>query len=229
MIFWRYFLYGSTVLVLFLLNENAAILKIASLTAMEYVGIILLGITGLTFTLAIQNAHVLNVFIVLSTNRCFSSLLDFVVFEEKIPTRSLVTLIIVFTSALCAMLWAMWLDMANEYLGIISAIVCTVATSVFQVVAKKVQIEKGESIELVPCVFFAAYLAAFTAYLMSDSYLTVQDVSDEDLLYLVIQGNVVLPIGLLCLSRGPQYITAAEAGIIMTLGTAVLCFINNSL
>lgn len=217
--FYRYGLMGITIGSYFVVSElgNSA----QKFYDIGYIGTfvgLLWGAAGITFTLAILNTHVANVFILMATNPLFSCLFSYLIYGENIPWRTIITVLVCFTAVTVIIVFELNTDIDYGWFGNLMALSAVLLTSMYLVIIRGVnrsrKIGHEREIDFVPCLVVAATLVSVVA-LSAGADLDLPSVRNMDIVFLILQGVVVLSIGSALLTTATAYVSAPEVSLFM--------------
>jgi drug/metabolite transporter (DMT)-like permease len=219
-IFYRYFLSSATIFFYFGATERERL--VPKIYAIGWYGLFASAIwaaSSILFTLAILHTHVANVLVIMATNSLFALVYSWFIFGEIIPMRTILTILVCFTSVVTIISIELSGDFDyDSWFGDLCALGSAALTALYLVLVRHVNSgrKKGEEIDMVPCNIVAGAIIASSALIAGAD---VANASNQDLVYLSLQGVLVLPIGLVCLTIGPKYISAPEVSLFMLLDT----------
>lgn len=219
-IFYRYFLSAATIFFYFGATEREKL--VPKMYQLGWYGLFASAIwaaSSVLFTLAILHTHVANVLVIMATNSLFALLYSYAIFGEIIPIRTIITIIVCFTSVVTIISIELSGDFDyDSWFGDLCALGSSALTALYLVLVRHVNAgrKKGDEIDMVPCNIVAGTIIAISALIAGAD---VASATNQDLIYLGLQGVLVLPIGLVCLTIGPKYISAPEVSLFMLLDT----------
>ncbi len=212
-VFWRglAFSVGITLLMLMFYHKNTIqqFKKIGKPGLM--IGLIF-GISSLLFTTSIQNTSIANTLVIISTSPAFAALFSWIFLKEKIQTRTLITMLILF-SAIAMIMWNSLKIGSNAggFWGDLSA----VGTSIFIAISFTFT-RKHKDVNMVPAMALSGLIGAGIAAIVTISTQASLHLESNAIPYLILAGAVVSTAFAL-ITLGPRYIPAAEVSLIMPL------------
>ena len=212
-IFYRYALMGTSIATYYLFSEGGNM--IPKFYMVGWVGIlaaVLLAGSGISFTFSILNTHVANCFLIVATTPLWASIFSFLFFGEAVPVRTIVAIVASFTAVAVVIAIEMSSDLDSAWLGNVLAVVSAVLFSLYLVLIRGVNWNKKteEKIDFVPCLILGALIQAIVSASVG---ISVDSVSNFDMLYLVIMGVIVLAIGSSLLTMATSHISAPEVAL----------------
>jgi len=179
---------------------------------------LLWGAAGITFTLAILNTHVANVFIIMATNPLFSYLFSYLLYGEDMPWRTIITMIVCFSAITVIIVLELYTDIDYGWYGNVMALVAVLLTSMYLVIIRGVNRtrKEGHKIDFVPCLIVASIFESVVAL---SAGADLRSVSNTDVAFLILQGVVVLSIGSSLLTIATTYVSAPEVSLFMLVDT----------
>jgi len=212
-IFYRYALMGTSISVYYLFAEGGNM--IPKFYMVGWVGILaatLLAGSGISFTFSILNTHVANCFLIVATTPLWASIFSYLFFGEAVPIRTVVAIVASFAAVAVVIGIEMSSDLDSAWLGNVLAVVSAVLFSLYIVLIRGVNWGKKaeDKIDFVPCLILGALIQAIVSASVG---ISVDSVSNFEMLYLVIMGVVVLAIGSSLLTMATSHISAPEVAL----------------
>jgi drug/metabolite transporter (DMT)-like permease len=223
LIFMRYWLMGLTILLYFFITEREkCILKFYNIGYLGIIASFFNAASGICYVFALLNTHVANVMVIMATNAIFAAIFSYLIFAELVPLRTIITMAIIFTSVTIIIALELTADFDNNWFGNFMAVLSALFTALYYVMVGGINKGKKvkEEIDLIPCLILAAIIEAVIAT-GAGAFDGLQTLSDHDLIFLMLQGIIVLPLGSALLTYVTKYISAPEVTLFMLLDTII--------
>ena len=223
LIFMRYWLMGLTILLYFFITEREkCILKFYNIGYLGIIASFFNAASGICYVFALLNTHVANVMVIMATNAIFAAIFSYLIFAELVPLRTIITMAIIFTSVTIIIALELTADFDNNWFGNFMAVLSALFTALYYVMVRGINKGKKvkEEIDLIPCLILAAIIEAVIAT-GAGAFDGLQTLSDHDLIFLMLQGIIVLPLGSALLTYVTKYISAPEVTLFMLLDTII--------
>ena len=110
----------------------------------------------------------------------------------------------------------------EDWEGNLCALMSALSMALFFVIIRSVNAGRNddEKIDMGPCNVVAGSIVVFVSGMVCIGFqVDLGDVTDDEWLYLALQGIVILAIGNSCLTAATRYLAATEVTIIMLLDT----------
>ncbi len=182
-----------------------------------------LTICNFCFIASVKNTNVYNLLMIYSTSPILTSIFSYITFRQKLFWWNIFTL---FSATLTTILILYFnIDEETKFskkeniLGIYFAIGATVTTSIYFTIVKYSEIKYPEN-KMVLTTFSSGFLTSIISFILSmvvdrhDFYLHKMDI-----LYLIIQGGIVLPVCYICVTDSLKYISSTESNLMFLLET----------
>jgi len=223
LIFMRYWLMGLTITIYFFITEQErCILKFIDIGYLGIIASCFNAASGICYVFALLHTHVANVMVIMATNSIFAAIFSYLIFAELVPLRTIITMIVILISVVTIIALELTSDFDSNWFGNFMAVLSAFFTALYYVMVRG--INKGrktrEEIDLIPCLILAASIEAIIA-VGAGAFDDLQTLSDRDLIFLMLQGVIVLPIGSALLTYVTKYITAPEVTLFMLLDTII--------
>lgn len=218
--FYRYFLQGSTMLVIFLvLEREKAPAKLWGIGRIGVLAGVIWGASNLLFTAAVQNTAVANVLVIVAGGDItFSALLSYLLLGERVPTHTIV--------CCCACFAAILLTFSDQLLGggqgllgNLCAMFASLTMAAYFVALRYASFVQGEAPGMIATNVIAGLLVGLVALCFGARPHSVAP--DLTCLFLIIQGCIVLPLSFGLLTIGPTLIPTPEVSMIMLIETVL--------
>ena len=225
LVFYRYLLSTATVLFFMTLIEGGPQHMPAKFEKVGSIGLLascFQALACIMYTLAISHTHVANVMIIMSSASMWTALFSAFIFNEVLPLRLIVAIVVAFLAVAVVVGLSMTLDDAWE--GNVYALMSALSMALFFVIVRSVNADRavGDKIDMVPCNILGGLLVVVVAGSVCAAYsVGLGDVTDRAWLFLAVQGIFVLAIGNTCLTLATQYIAATEVTIVLLLDTVL--------
>jgi drug/metabolite transporter (DMT)-like permease len=172
---------------------------------------VLWGLSNVVFTLAIQNAQVATVLVILASNPMWSVLFSYILLGEVARIRTIIVGLICIGCIVFIFVESLNNKQPgnNSLLGVICAILAAASFGIYFVLIRVAVMYQKSEPDCNACNIISGITAAITALILG-SGVQISTISGEDMLYLVIQGFFGISISFTLLTIGPQYITAPE-------------------
>lgn len=221
LIFMRYWLMGLTITIYFFITEREQC--IAKFYNIGYLGIVasfFSAASGICYVFALLNTHVANVMVIMTSSSIFAAIFSYVIFFELVPLRTIITMIVILISVVVIIALELTSDFDNNWFGNFMAVLSSFFTALYFVMIRGINRGKKpkDEIDLIPCLILSASIQAIIAA-GAGAFNDLQTLSDHDLIFLMLQGVIVLPLGSSLLTYVTKFITAPEVTLFMLLDT----------
>lgn len=221
LIFMRYWLMGLTITIYFFITEQEQF--IAKFYNIGYLGIVasfFSAASGICYVFALLNTHVANVMVIMTSSSIFAAIFSYVIFFELVPLRTIITMIVILISVVVIIALELTSDFDNNWYGNFMAVLSAFFTALYFVMIRGINRGKKpkDEVDLIPCLILAASIEAIIAA-GAGAFNDLQTLSDHDLIFLMLQGAIVLPLGSSLLTYVTKFITAPEVTLFMLLDT----------
>lgn len=208
-IWWRGLLTTITITIFLIIYYRRNLIKhlISSLVSIEVISALLWGLGTIFFVLAIKNASVANVLVILSSGPLFGSFLSYFILKEHISKKTWAASATVFLGL--ALVFSESISQGMLFGNLYALITTICATTAFVILRKS---PKSNPIIL------AAISSAFVT-IISFPISSPLSIDLVDFQYLFLLSVVLLPASYILIFTGPKFITAPEVGMIMLLET----------
>ena len=220
-VFWRYAFMGVSIFTYFFVQELGEMWsKFYKIGFMGLLAGSVMAGAGIAFTLAILNTHTANVFLIAATTSLWASIFSYVFFAEMVPLRTLVAVVVSFAAVACVVGIELSADLDDAWFGNVMAIVSSIFTALYLVIVRGVNngLKPNDKIDFTPALIIASVIEVVVS---AAAGADVNSVSNMDMLYLVLQGVVVLSIGLALLTLATKRISAPEVSLFMLIDTVL--------
>ena len=223
LIFMRYWLMGLTITIYFFITEQEkCILKFIDIGYLGIIASFFYAGSGICYVFALLHTHVANVMVIMATNSIFAAIFSYLIFSEMVPLRTIITMTIILISVTVIIALELTEDFDNNWFGNFMAVLSALFTALYYVMVRGINRgkSKGDEVDLVPCLILGAIIEA-TIAIGAGAFDGLQTISDHDLLFLTLQGIIVLPLGSALLTYITKFITAPEVTLFMLLDTII--------
>jgi drug/metabolite transporter (DMT)-like permease len=220
-VFWRYAFMGVSIFSYYFIQEQSEMW--AKFYRIGWGGLLagsVMAGAGICFTLAILNTHTANVFLIAATTSLWASIFSYFLFSELVPLRTLVAVVVAFAAVGVVVGIELSADLDSAWFGNVMAIVSSILTAMYLVIVRGMNtgLKASEKIDFTPALILAS---AIEVVVSAAAGASPNSVSDMDLLYLVLQGVVVLSIGLALLTLATKRISAPEVSLFMLIDSVL--------
>jgi len=209
-IFYRYSLLGVSILSYLMFSEGVlCTTKLLSIGCSGLFAGLLLGGSGIAFIFALRNTHVANVFVTMAISPLIAGVLSYSFFGEDFPLRLVITTVICLISVISVISSELYSDFDDNWLGNCAAVACAILTAGYYVIIRGVNKsqESGKQTNYLPCLVVASIFEGMIS-LSSGADLTT--ITESNALYIVLQGLLVLPVGMALMNVAARHISATE-------------------
>lgn len=209
-IFYRYSLLGISILVYLIFSEGSkCTFKVLYIGCSGLFAGLLLGGAGITYIFALLNTHVANVFVIMALSPLIAGFFSFILFGERFPLRIIITTIICLVSVIAVICTELYSSFDSDWFGNCSALASAFLTAGYFVIIRGVNKsrELDHQINFLPCLVVASIFEGMIA-LSNGADLT--SITAADSVYIILQGLLVLPIGMALMTVATKYIPATE-------------------
>lgn len=218
-VFYRYAFMGFTIALYYLVSEQQDMYR--RFWEIGLVGLLAGAINaggGIAFTVAILNTHTANVFIIMATTPFTASLFSFLCFGEVVPVRTIIAIVVSFSAVAVVVSLELTSEFDTAWYGNVMAIVSSILYALYLVLIRGMNrgLKASEQVDYVPCLIVAALLEAIVGAAAGADF---NSIDNMDLLYLILQGVVVLSIGSAILTYATRFISAPEVCMFSLLDT----------
>ena len=177
-------------------------------------------VASITYVLALLNTHVANVMIILSLNSIFASIFSYFLYDESIPLRMTVTILVVVTAVCVVVSLELTNDFDDAWFGNIMAIVSSFFNALYFSVVRGINRgrSKPDQIDFITCLVFSNIIvmitsASFGAF--DDDNMT--SISGSEWGFLFLQGALLVPYCTAVLTWLATFISSPEIGLFLLL------------
>ena len=220
-VFYRYSFMGFTIALYYLFTEQQDMYR--KFYDIGFAGLLAGAINaggGIAFTIAVLNTHTANVFIIIATTPFTASIFSYLFFNEVVPLRTIIAFIVAFTAIVVVIGIELSADFDTAWYGNIMAFISSIAYAAYLTIIRGMNlgVKSSEQIDYVPCLIVAAIIESGIGAAAGAQYDTV---TKMDLLYLILQGVVVLSIGSAILTFATKFISSPEVCMFSLLDTVL--------
>ncbi|MFT5116014.1 MAG: drug/metabolite transporter (DMT)-like permease [Parasphingorhabdus sp.] len=159
-----------------------------------------------SFIYAIDHTTVANTLLILSTTPLFAALASWLLMREPLPLRTWFAILLVMLGI--AVISSAAPGGTTSLKGDFAALIGSFALGTCFSMARRFADRS-----VLPSICIGALIIVVVMLPISDPL----SITMMDLLYLVLMGLVLLPVGMACMFYGPRYVPAAEIGLLMLL------------
>ena len=211
LLFWRSLFAGITLFFLNLLFEKSGSIKaISGLSKNGLYATLMFAGSNIFFVISVTHTLVANTLVILASTPFMAAVLTVYLKRKNLEFRTWATIFFA-TLGILVVFWGRFSD--GNIFGDISALFCA-----FCMAAGLVTINLNPKINTTAAVSFGSFLTSIFALLMGANLVAA---STHDLLFLALNGGIVIPIALGLIVYGPKLISAPEVSIIMLLETVL--------
>ncbi len=206
-LFWRSLFYCFGMLLLLSLWYRSKIVDAFFNIGVPGLFMALLYLCGsMGFIYSVTHTAVANTLLILSTTPLWAALITWLVFREKIATKTWVAIVVVGlgVAIICSAKSVMPDAQVGNLAGLCAAM--ALATSF-------VLVERNRNKDLLPSFVLGGLMTA----LILASFVAPTQTSNSDLIYLFLMGFIILPIGTGMMFFGPKLISAPETSLLLLL------------
>ncbi len=225
-LFYRYIIYSLVSFSYNLNNLGLIIFKEVYKTGNLGLGCVLaLTLGNFCFLGSIQNTNVYNLLMIYSTSPILTSIFSYISFRQKLFWWNILTLFLATLTTILILYFN--IDEETKFskreniIGIYFAIGATITTSIYFTIVKYSEIKHPEN-KMVLTTFSSGFFTSIISFILSmvidehNFYLPKIDV-----LYLVIQGGIVLPVCYITVTESLKYISSTESNLMFLLETVL--------
>ncbi|MFT5006700.1 MAG: drug/metabolite transporter (DMT)-like permease [Paracoccaceae bacterium] len=206
--FWRGLLTGIAILTAFVLFQRRQ--SVSNIQAMGLPGLwvtIIFALGNLCFLYSVTHTSIANTLFINSTSPVLAALMAWAFLKEAISLRIWMT--IGGTLVGIGIIAIGSLDRsASSQLGDFAALGSAAARAATFSIARAYK-----SVSMVPAAGMSGLLSALIAYFLADSLVIAQ----EDWIWIILAGLVVVPLGFALLTTGPRYLPAPDVSLLLLL------------
>jgi len=227
LLFYRYGLHAFSILS-YVFFENGKE-TLSTLVDMGWIGILcglIFGTSNIFFTTAVQYTAAANVLVILAINPLFAALFSWILLGDIIKLRTVITMLI----GLGAISLIFYDEItggssSRSILGNIFACCTCVLMGLFFAIVRYADVKERTRINMIPCNVVAGGFVAVVALIIGakpgSHDLWDLPSSPANLIYLLLQGLVVLPVSFGLLTLAPRFLSAPEVSLFLLIETCL--------
>lgn len=217
--FWRAILLSITVLAWWVISKMLKRPVAPIVNGKSGLSIILLYAVGnITFITAVFNTSIANVVFILALTPLFAALFSFVWFRENLSLPTWLALV----SALFGVGIIVWSGLATDsVLGDFMASLTAVTMALAFTITRRTGKDMSMSPILVGAITSVIALIASGAVSLNGFDANILHLNQQQSLWMLFNGMIIMPVSYSLLALGPRYITAAEVALFLLLETAL--------
>jgi drug/metabolite transporter (DMT)-like permease len=169
------------------------------------------GLGSVFFVSAINYTGVANTLIIVASAPMFAAILARYVLSESVPMRTVLAIIATFVGIIIVV--SDEPGDSNLFGGLMALGAAVVMATAF------VFVRRAKSINMIPATTIGGVFAAVAAIAFGSA--SPLELNQDQVIWVVLMGAVVLPISFGLVTLGPRYIPAPEVGLILLLETAL--------
>jgi drug/metabolite transporter (DMT)-like permease len=198
-------LYG----VFFLVRGKKALAEIKGLGGRGFAVSLLYALNAISFVLAVENTSVANVLVILAASPLFAALLSLFFLKETVSPATWTAILAGVTGVLIVVADSLG---AGRLFGDFCALVTAVSLAAIFTI-----IRGSGGLNMIPATALGALLSALIALPFSGALLA----EGASLVYLVINGALIMPLSFGLITLGPRHVPAPEVALLMLLETVL--------
>ena len=223
LIFYRYISYSTVVLIYNIINFGSNVLNVTQKTGISGFFLTLnLTICNLCFIFSLNYTTVANVLCIFSLSSILTTVLSWLTFKQKLNWWTIVSLF----STTFIIILIIYLDLEEEdkkskndnLIGCTLATGALISTSIYFTIIKYNQIKYPDR-EMISVIYCSGFLTSLIALIVMNIQEKDTAIYNYDILWIGLQGFMILPIAFVCVTESLKYISSTEGNMMFTLET----------
>jgi drug/metabolite transporter (DMT)-like permease len=193
----------------FIARGKEAVREIKGLGKRGLLVSLLYALNAISFVLAVENTSVANVLVILAASPLFAALLSLLFLKERVAPATWAAILAGLAGVLIVVGDSLG---AGRLFGDLCALVTAISLAAIFTV-----IRGSGGLNMIPATALGALLSALAALPFSDALI----VDPQSMIYLLINGAVIMPVSFGLITLGPRHVPAPEVALLMLLETVL--------
>lgn len=207
--FWRGLFFGLVTFTFVVLRYRLRLMAVFAGFRLPEFGVMLTYCFGnLFFIYSVTHTSVANTLFMISTTPIWAALIAWLFLKEKVPLRTWFAILMVIVGIIIIGFGSAHGvgTIEGDLVGLLAAAALATQFSLIRLMRQR---------DMLPALALGGIFLA----LLTSPFVSPTETSDNDLIFLIIMGAIMLPISSMLLFLGPKYLPAPEVGLVMLLET----------
>lgn len=207
--FWRGLFFGLVTFTFVVLRYRLRLITVFAGFRLPEFGVMLTYCFGnLFFIYSVTHTSVANTLFMISTTPIWAALIAWLFLKEKVPLRTWFAILMVIVGIIIIGFGSAHGvgTIEGDLVGLLAAAALATQFSLIRLMRQR---------DMLPALALGGIFLA----LLTSPFVSPTETSDNDLIFLIIMGAIMLPISSMLLFLGPKYLPAPEVGLVMLLET----------